>query len=137
MKHIKAFIAGLAFPATLFPFVYSVFYMSGLQSLRIHPKLQFAPLFVPLIFGFWNVLYFMLGARCLGKNQNARLLVTGACLGFLLADIGVFGLKVPGLLFGWSDARQYLPLIAAPILYALIWRYIVKFLNELVGLDDS
>ena len=136
MKHIKAFIAGLAFPATLLPIVYSVFYVSGLQSLRTYP-LQFAPLFAPLIFGFWNVLYFMIGARCLGKNQNARLLATGACLGFLLADIGVFGLKLPGLLFGWSDARQYLPLIGAPILYALIWRYIVKYLNELAGLDDS
>ena len=29
MKHVKAFIAGLAFPATVFPILYSGVYLGG------------------------------------------------------------------------------------------------------------
>lgn len=133
--YVKAFIAGLAFPATILPVFYLVLYLVGHSSVRNLP-LQFMPLFSPMLFGLWNVLYFVIGKRCPVKNRHSRLWTTGASLGFLAALLGVFVIKLPELLFGFTGILNYLPLITAPIIYGLIWRYIVSYLNEVVGLKD-
>jgi len=135
MTYIKAFISGLAFPATILPIAYAILFFSGNLAV-IHMPLYFFPLFLPLIFGVWNILYFAIGDRCPVKNRSLRLWVTGIILGFLVALFGVFVIGLPNLLFGFTGLLQYLPLIIAPIIYGLIWRYVVGNLNELVGLVD-
>jgi len=133
--YIKAFIAGLAFPASLLPIVYAILYVSGHRAV-INVPLQFFPLFLPLVFGVWNILYFAMGKCCPVKGRYLRLWVTGAILGFLVALLGVFVIGLPTLLFGFTGALRYLPLVIVPILYGVIWRYIVGNLNELVDLKD-
>lgn len=134
--YLKAFVAGLAFPATLLPFIYSILYFSGHSAVKDLP-LQFIPHFVPIIFGLWNIFYFTIREKCSIKNRNVRLWVWGALLGFIGALIGVFLIGLPELLFGLTGVLQYLPLIGAPIFYGLIWRYIVSSLNDLLGLEDG
>lgn len=131
MKYLKAFISGLAFPAVFLPFIYSLLYTSGNVALRQYP-LHLIPLFIPIIFGFWNIIYFWLGNSYPIKNKNTRILFHGALLGLILAFIGVFKIGLPALLFSLTGTIQYLPLIVAPILYALIWRYIVNPLNNIL-----
>jgi hypothetical protein len=131
MRYLKAFIAGLAFPATVFPIIYSVILsVEALSPLRMLPLY-----FIPLAWGIWNVLYFAVGKRCPIKNQNYRLWATGAILGFLLALFVVFIFRIP-ILFGFSGIVQYAPLIMITIIYSIIWRYVVKYLNGLLGLED-
>ena len=84
MKYVKAFIAGLAFPATVFPILYSGVYLGSQGQVRTVP-VQFFPLFIPLVFGLWNDLYFLIGKRCPVKDRNLRLWAYGAILGFLVA----------------------------------------------------
>lgn len=132
MKYLKAFIAGLALPAALLPVV--IFVISLLGKINI---LEIVPIYViPWIWGVWNVLYFTIGEKCPIKKPNLRLWITGATLGFLLALVVVFGFKAPALLFGLTGYCQYLPLIAIPLVYSILWRFIVKHLNSLVGLKE-
>ena len=135
MKTIKAFIAGLVFPATFLPFAYSTLFIMDMGEVRITP-LEFFPLFVPIIFGLWNVIYWAIGERCTLKDRNKRLWFTGASLGVVVSLFGVFFLALPQLLFGFTGLMVYSPLLFVPIIYGLMWRYIVKHLNDLMGLQD-
>ncbi len=128
MKYLKAFIAGLIFPAALLPVVIFVISLSGKMDI-----LEIAPIYMtPWIWGIWNVLYFSIGERCPIKKPNLRLWTTGASLGFLLALFVVFVFKVPALLLGLKGCWQYFPLIVMPLVYSILWRYVVKHLNSLV-----
>jgi len=135
MKYLKAFIAGLAFPATLLPFIYLILYSAGHQAIHTQP-LQFIPLFIPLVFGLWNVGYFLVGNKCSIQQRNPRLWVTGISLGLLVGLVGIFMLHLPKLLFGFTGVLFYLPIIIVPIIYGIIWRYIVHSLNTVVGLKS-
>ncbi|MBK5190872.1 MAG: hypothetical protein JJE19_05195 [Methanosarcinales archaeon] len=132
MTYLKAFIAGLTFPATVFPLVLLALWSAGKIAI-----LEILPIYLaPLIWGVWNVLYFAVGKRCPVKNQNLRLWVTGAVLGFLLALCVVFVFKAPSVLFGITGYLQYVPLAMITIIYSILWRYVVKYFNSLLGLKD-
>ncbi len=66
-------------------------------------------------------------------TENTKLLITGAVLGLILAVIGIFWIELPTII-GLTGNAIYFPLLAAPIAYALMWRFIVKPLNRLVGI---
>lgn len=121
---IKEFIAGLALPAFLAPFV---LHFAG-PAFALSPFVHF----IPLVWGVWNVLYFEFARKSLPKSLDARLYLTGAVLGLLVALFGVYYLALPQQL----GVSEELPLIAAPIVYAILWRFIVHPINELLGLKD-
>jgi len=129
MNYIKRFIAGLAFPATLLPIAYTVAYCLELGSIRSEP-LQFMPLYIPLVFGLWNILDYSFGSSCPIKDKNIHQWVNGALLGLIVALVGVFYLGLPEKLLGLTGTSQYLPILIIPFLYALIWRYIISPLND-------
>ncbi len=131
----KSFIAGLAFPAFFLPFFYTFMYFVVGQPIQENP-LQFIPLYLPLLFAITNVIYIWIGDRCPIKGINARLWVTGAILGFIVAIIGVFMINIPTLVFGFTGSLRYLPIILMPIIYGAIFRYIIKWLNRLLGLSN-
>jgi hypothetical protein len=135
-KYLKVFIAGLAFPATILPFIYSSLFLSGHNAV-INIPVQFIPHYLPIIFGLWNMLYFAIGEKCPIKNKYRRLLAWGALLGLIATLIGIFIIGLPELLYGLTGPLQYLPLIVVPIFYGLIWRYVVSSLNDLLGLETG
>lgn len=130
MKYIKMFIAGIAFPSTLIPFLLLTAQGFGKTQALTIPFLHF----IPLIWGIWNILYFTFFLRLLPKNRTMSLAITGAVLGFLVALYGVFVANIPQLL-GFPQYYGYFPLIMAPILYAIVWVYIVDPINHLLGID--
>ena len=91
------------------------------------------PLFLPVFFGIYNMLYVEVTKKAAEKKKNQALWIMGAGLGVVLAIIGVFFLQIPTLLFGIKGAQRFFPLIIIPLLYGLIWRYIVKYCNQLLG----
>jgi hypothetical protein len=131
MKYLKAFIAGLAFPAIILPFVLLILNLVGKLDI-----LGALPVYLlPLIWGVWNVFYFKIEKRCPIKCENCRLFASGACLGLLVAFLAVFVFKAPTLL-GFTGAAVYAPLVIIPAVYAILWRYIVKYFNFLIGLKE-
>ncbi|MBI4150280.1 hypothetical protein HY488_02655 [Candidatus Woesearchaeota archaeon] len=132
MKYLKAYLAGVAFPATLLPFVYLiVFSVDALAPARTVPF----PL-IPFFWGLTNMLYFAIGKQWPIKERNTRLWLTGGILGFLAGSLIVFVYKLPAQL-GFPTVLYYLPLIGAPLVWGLFWRYIVKYLNDAVGLKEQ
>ncbi|PIU88944.1 hypothetical protein COX58_02600 [archaeon CG_4_10_14_0_2_um_filter_Archaea_38_6] len=131
VKLLRAYIAGLIFPATILSLALIVLNFAGLLFI-----IGIVPVYaIPLIWGFWNVLYFAVGKKCQIKNQNKRLWATGATLGFLLALTLIFVLRIPAMI-GITGYLQIIPLVTATIIYGIFWRYIVKPLNRVLGLKD-
>lgn len=127
---LKAFIAGLVVPSVILPLILcTALHVEKSQILMI-PFLHF----IPLIWGGWNVIYFLL-FKHLSTDVNGRLLITGAALGLIVAIYAVFQLDLPSQL-GLPGYMHYVPLVVAPVLYALLWRYAVKPLNTLLGLQS-
>jgi hypothetical protein len=132
MNLLKAFVSGMILPSFLVPFVL-VFFALFLQRKDILGVLFIH--IIPLFWGIWNVLYFALFRRIFTGNENTKLLMTGGLLGLIVAIIGVFWLHLPSLL-GLTGYEKYFPLIGVPIVYAILWRFVVKPLNALVGISE-
>lgn len=131
MKYIKMFIAGLTFPSVLLPCMLLMAWAFGKTQIFTIPFLHF----IPVIWGIWNILYFTCFLKVLPQNSTVRLLITGAVLGFLIAAYGVFVVNIPKLM-GLPVSFTYLPLIFAPVLYAIFWLFIVRPLNRLLGIYE-
>ncbi len=132
MTHIKAFIAGILFPAMLFPFVR---YFMHVQKL-IGPEarsLQWFIIFMTLAWGFWNVIFFALEENCPMRGKAIRPWFFGIMLGLITSAIGVFVIDMPEKVFGLTGALQYIPLLIVPVVYGVIWKYLIHFINVLVG----
>jgi hypothetical protein len=130
MNYLRAFIAGLALPSILLPFLFLAAAEGGKAEIGTLPFFHF----LPLIWGLWNVLDVALFRKWIPFPTRTRLLLIGACLGLLVVLIGIFYLHLPSLL-GFPASVQYLPLIVGPILYALLWRFFVKPLNALLQVN--
>lgn len=131
-KLVKAFIAGMTLPAVLLPIIYTLLFFEVHNVFTKH-ALQFIPMFLPLIWGLANVVFIRMQKESSNKGTNSGLIVTGACLGFLVAVFGVFIAHIPNAIFGKGTNMQYVPLIIVPIIYAILFRYVVKWLNKLLG----
>ncbi len=131
MKYIKAFISGMIFPSILIPFALWAALLLGRPQAALMPFIHF----VPLIWGLWNVFYFAFLQKTLPFGRSIRHLITGAILGLIMAIIAMFGFNLSAVMH-LSKEFAYSSLIIVPVIYALFWVFIVKPLNDLVGLTE-
>lgn len=129
MNYVKAFMAGVALPSLILPIILGIMLLLGKPQAFAIPL----PHFIPPLWGFWNILYFVVFKKIFPKDINTSYLLTGAILGLLVASYGVFYSHIPTLL-GWPESLHFLPLVIGPLLYAILWRFIVKPLNNLLKL---
>lgn len=134
MKHIKAFVAGIIIPAILLPVLRHIFFLQGHTGAGARP-LQYFALSIPLAWGVWNVIFFLLENQRPLQGRDTRRWLFGAGLGFIMALISVFIVGVPGKVLGVTGALQYLPLLVIPLIYSFVWRYLVKLFNVIVGAE--
>lgn len=127
MIYIKRFIIGLALPSVILPFMLLSVYMAHKPGFLSIPFLYF----IPMIWGIWNVLDHMIFKRVLNKDKMLHSLIVGAILGLLIATVGVCCFDASKLL-GLSSSLTYLPLLIGPLLYALLWAFVVRPLNDLI-----
>jgi len=127
-QFVKSFIAGMVFPGIFLPLAYTIFYFVRPVPFHENP-LQFIPMYIPLLFGIANVI-----SASFAKPQvaNGRLWLTGILLGLIVSIVGVFALNIPALVFGFSDGLKYAPIIFLPIIYGIIFRYFVKWLESVL-----
>lgn len=131
--YLRAYMAGIAVP-TLF----LLFVMTGYTVLRyvynfpipVERVIVFPMAVVPNLCGLWNIFFVAFRERL-----HLSIGLTGALLPLLLAPLGMV---VTGLLnFSIpSFAVHIFPILApvALIVYYLAWKYLVGFLNRVLGL---
>jgi len=126
------FIAGIAFPSVLLPFLLLIISNFGNPQILTLSFLHF----IPIIWGIWNIFYFSFFSKILPGNSTLRVLIMGAILGFLVAIYGVFVARIPEL-EGFANSWTYLPLIVGPLIYAMLWLFIVNPLNHLLDIYEK
>lgn len=132
-RYVKAFIAGMAFPGVALPLAYSALFMSKHQPLMHHP-IQFIPMYLPLVWGLANMVYAKVYGNASPKKANVGYWVIGIVLGFIVAAVGIYALHLPHAVFGVTRQYELAPLVIVPIVYGLVFRYIVKWLNKVVAI---
>jgi hypothetical protein len=134
MKHhsyLRAYMAG-----TIVPTIFLLFVMTGYCILRyvynfpvaVERIIVFPMAVVPNLWGLWNMLFVMLRSR-----SPLPIAIHGAILPFLLGPLGflltrILDFPVPD--FVWRELL--VGAVIALIVYYLVWKYVVAFLNRVV-----
>lgn len=131
--YIRAYLAGIAVPTPLLLVgmtFYTVFRLVYHFPVPVERVIVFPMAVIPNAWGLWNALFIFWRDRL-----QMSIGLHGALLPFLLAPMG---LAVAGVLnFPIPSFAVHLFPIAAPlalIIYYLTWKYLVGFLNRVVGL---
>lgn len=125
----KSFIIGSSLPVFLVPLLgYLVF--AKITNPETSYNLIMIPLSYPILMGILNVLYVSLRESLPIKNEGHRYLIIGFLFGFILSLIGKYLFDFPTAHLETPVHLQFLVHIIAPITYALVFRYIIKPLNE-------
>lgn len=141
--YLRAYMAGIAFPTAFLLIGLTIFCILrfGLKvPAPIEQLIVFPMAVVPNVFGAWNMLFLKLH-----EHWRVPIGLHGAALPFFLGPIGVtfaisFGFlqfTERGLVYFGILRIPHWYLALAPFLaiagYYLIWKYIVGFLNKLLG----
>jgi len=143
--YLRAYMAGIVVPTAFLLVVMTAFAIARFVfhiPVPIERVIVFPMALIPNLFGAWNMLHV-----ALMPGRRLSLAVHGALLPFVLLPLGV----TLGLLLGvvsidrggvhafqTAGLSYVLAVFVFPILiivYYLIWKYIVAFLNELVGIE--
>ncbi|HEV2615522.1 MAG TPA: hypothetical protein VGU63_02805 [Candidatus Acidoferrales bacterium] len=142
--YLRAYMAGVTVPAAVLLLVFTIFVIARFVyqvPIPIERVIVFPMALIPNVFGAWNILYIALGRRWpIGLH--------GAVLPFLLAPAGYFVAAHLHFLAAERSGVTYFEAVHIPYgiiavvfpigvaIYYLIWKYLVGFLNELVGLTE-
>jgi hypothetical protein len=142
--YLRAYMAGVFVPTLVLPLLLAVFIVVRIV-LQVPVPIERAMIFpmavVPLLFGLWNILWLRSHA-C----THLPIGVHGAVLPLLMAPVGalvasclgVLVLDVHGATWFQTCAVPYVLIapcfLAALAGYYLVWKYIVGFLNRVMGI---
>jgi hypothetical protein len=143
--YLRAYMAGIVVPTafllvpmtafTLLRFVFEV-------PVPIERVVVFPMALIPNLFGLWNMLYVALRSR-----RRLSIGAHGALLPFVLIPLGLTLGMVLGVIRVDQDGVQAFQAVRLPyargvfvlpvvvVVYYLVWKYIVGFLNDLVGIE--
>ena len=142
--YLRAYMAGIAVPTMLLLVVLTGF-LTARYSFHIPIPIERAIVFpmalVPNIFGLWNMFYLWLRPR-----RHLPIGFHGALLPFILAPAGFVLATCSGFLVATSHGVVWFDQIAVPyaflatgfcfalIAYYLVWKYLVGFFNQVLGI---
>ena len=143
-SYLRAYMAGIVVPTLVLPLLLALFIVSRI-IVQVPTPIERAMIFpmalVPSLFGLWNMLYLSSRTRI-----NHPIGLHGAVLPLLMAPIGTFVASSLGVLefvsggILWFHAcfLSYVLVIpgflAAMAVYYLVWKYIVGYLNRVLGI---
>ena len=142
--YLRAYLAGIFLPTLILPLLLTVFIVVRIVlkvPVPIEQALIFPMAVVPSIFGLWNMLW-------LASHELTHLPIGphGAILPLLMMPIGATTASCLGVLtlsthgVTWFQACQIPYALIAPGFlaalagYYLVWKYIVGFLNRVLGI---
>lgn len=143
--YLRAYLAGIFVPTLVFPLILAAFVVLRLvlgAPFPIEKFLVFPMALVPTLFGLWNMLH-------LASHESTHLAIGphGAILPLIGAPIGATVASCLGILkFGAHSVSvlqcaqipyMVLPfcVLAAMAGYYLVWKYIVGFVNGVLGIS--
>ena len=142
--YLRAYMAGIFVPTLVLPLLLTVFIVVRLVlqvPVPIERFVIFPMALVPTLFGLWNMLYLASHLRThlpIGLH-GAILPFLGAPIGATLASyLGILAIGAQGVTYFqacfvpyWLIAPIFLAAVAG---YYLAWKYIVGFLNRVLGI---
>jgi hypothetical protein len=142
--YLRAYMAGIAAP-TMFLLVALSGFLIARYTFQIPVPIERVIIFpmalVPNLFGVWNIFYLWLRPR-----PHLPIGFHGAILPFVLAPAGFLLATCSGFLVATSRGLVWFNEIAIPyallllvfclalIAYYLVWKYLVGFFNEVMGI---
>jgi hypothetical protein len=132
-RYLRAYMAGIVVPTIVVLLATAAFMIARYVyhlPIPVERLIIFPMAAVPNLWGLWNMLLIALPSRL-----QLSLGLHGALLPFLLAPLGIALFSV--LSFPIPAFAVHLFPIAAPIAiiaYYLVWKYVVGFLNRVVGI---
>lgn len=142
--YLRAYMAGIAAPSVALLIALTAFILTRLVfhvPIPIERVIIFPMAVIPNAFGLWNMLY--VWSR---PHRNLPIGLHGALLPWILITIGVVAAVWGGLLdigaqgLTWFDVVEVpysvvvVWFLSLPVLYYLIWKYVVGFLNQVLGI---
>ncbi len=142
--YLRAYMAGIFVPTLVLPLLLTVFIVVRLV-LQVPVPIEQAMIFpmavMPSIFGLWNMLW-------LGSHLRTHLPIGlhGALLPLLLMPLGATTASCLGVLTLGSHSATWFHAVEVPYAliapcflaalagYYLVWKYIVGFLNRVMGI---
>jgi hypothetical protein len=143
--YLRAYMAGIVVPTAFLLVVMTAFTLARFVfdvPVPLERVIVFPMALIPNLFGVWNVLYVGLSSR-----RRLSIGAHGALLPFVLVPLGLTLGMVLGVIRmdregveAFEAVRlQYLKgvfvLPVVVVVYYLVWKYIVGFLNDLVGIE--
>ncbi len=131
--YLRAYMAGVTLPSLFLLFGFSVFCVVRFfyhPQFPIERAMVFPLAMVPAFWGVWNMAYL-----AMRKRRYMPLGCHGALVPLFLVPVslwtaGTLGIALP--LAPWTIGLVAMPL--ATIVYYLVWKFLVGFLNELLGI---
>jgi hypothetical protein len=142
--YLRAYMAGVVVPNVALLVAITAFFVTRLIygfSIPVERVIVFPMALVPNLFGVWNMFYVWLRPR-----RHLPIGLHGALLPFLVVPIAFtiakslgFLAVTPGGLVWFQAITMHYPFVAtwflgALIVYYLLWKYLVGFFNELLGI---
>jgi hypothetical protein len=142
--YLRAYMAGIFLPSLFLLIALTVFVVSRLVfqvPIPIERVIVFPMALVPNLFGMWNVLYVWLRPR-----RHLPIGFHGALLPVIMAPIGGTIACGLGFLIAGPHGLTWFNVITVPysliapwfvaalVVYYLVWKYIVAFLNQVLGI---
>jgi hypothetical protein len=131
-KYLRAYMAGIVVPTMFLLVVLTAFIIARLVyriPIPIERTIVFPMALIPNLWGVWNILYVRLRTR-----WSPPIGIYGALLVLLIVPSG---LALERLL-DFELPHPHLAVLGVPaalVAYYLVWKYIVNFFNELVGIE--
>ena len=131
-SYLRAYMAGIAVPTPALLVgmtLYTVFRLIYHYPAPVERFIVFPMAVVPNAWGLWNILFVAWHRRL-----RLSLGLHGALLPILLAPLGLVASVL--LNFSIPGFRTFFPILAPVVLiaYYLAWKYLVAFLNRVLGL---
>jgi len=142
--YLRAYMAGITVPSMMLLVVLSGFLVARYTfqvPIPIERAIIFPMALVPNIFGLWNIFFLWLRPR-----RHLPIGFHGAILPFILAPTGFLLATCSGFLTATSAGLVWFHELVVPyaflltgfcvglIAYYLVWKYLVGFFNEVLGI---
>lgn len=142
--YLHAYMAGITVPTAFLLVILTVFVFARhvyAVPVPVERVLVFPMAILPNMFGFWNILYL-----CFNQQRHLSIGVHGALLPFVLLPIAFTVATSLGFLTVTTGALVWFDVIRIPytflalmlpmvvVVYYFVWKHLVGFLNDLLGI---
>jgi len=141
--YLRAYLAGVFVPTLVLPLLLTFVILRFVLKIPVpvEQALIFPMAVVPLLWGLWNLLWLWSAPRThlpLGMHGAVLPFLLMPCGAWLATSLGVLAIGSQGVT--WFQVCQVPYTLIAPMFlaavagYYLIWKYIVGFLNRVLGI---